>query len=100
MYKSEEDMKWTIGRARQQFSRLVRSATRRPQAIYNRKKLVAGVVDGETFEALTRVQEHEPVRSVAEAFEELRALCAEEGYELSLPGRADRPNPFAPGDEG
>lgn len=32
---------------------------------------------------------------MAEAFADLRALSSEEGYELDLPERSDRANPFA-----
>jgi hypothetical protein len=32
--------------------------------------------------------------SVADAFAEARRICAEEGYELAIHPRVDRPNPF------
>ncbi len=34
-------------------------------------------------------------RSIADAFDELRQLCREEGYRLRVPVRKNRPNPFA-----
>jgi hypothetical protein len=33
-------------------------------------------------------------RAIGDLFVELRAICAEDGYELQLPLREDRPNPF------
>jgi hypothetical protein len=33
--------------------------------------------------------------TIADAFIELRRICDEEGYELEIPKREDRPNPFA-----
>ena len=87
-------MKWTVARARRRFAELVRSAAREPQAIYNRDRLVAAVVDPETFAQLES-QREEPKRSVGDAFAELRDICDREEYTLEVPARRDRESAFA-----
>ena len=69
-----------------------------PQAIYNRDRLVAAVVDPGTFAEFEAWRAGQQRGSIAEAFAELRALCAEEGYRLRLPRREDRGTPFDAGD--
>lgn len=89
-------MDWKIAHAKQNLSRLIREAAKEPQIIYNRNLPVAAVIDRETFshfEAWRREQERQ--RPLAEAFAELRSLCAEEGYEFPEIERRDRENPFA-----
>lgn len=89
-------MTWKIAQAKQNFSRLIRAAAEEPQYIYNRSRPVAAVVSGETFELFEtwrREQQRRP--SLAEAFAELRAICAEEDCEFLEVPRRDRPNPFA-----
>jgi hypothetical protein len=39
-------------------------------------------------------QAEPPSPIVADAFAQLRRLCAEENYSLEIPPRQDRPNPF------
>jgi hypothetical protein len=39
------------------------------------------------------VTEEQKEKTIAEAFEELRKICEEEGYELLIPERVDRPQP-------
>ncbi len=89
-------MTWKIAQAKQNLSRLIRAATSEPQQIYNRDRLVAAVISGETlarFEAWQ--QEQASHRPLSEAFAELRALCIEQDYEFPEVPRADRPNSFA-----
>lgn len=87
-------MTWKSAQAKQNLSRLIRAASSEPQQIYNRNRLVAAVISGETlarFEAWQREQvSHRPL---SEAFAELRALCAEKDYEFPEVRRADRPSP-------
>jgi prevent-host-death family protein len=86
---------WKIAEAKQRFSEVVRRSVDEPQLIYNRDRLVAVVVPPQSFRGYEEWRQERERRTVADAFAELRALCEEEGYELELPERSDRPNPFA-----
>lgn len=89
-------MSWKIAEAKQNLSRLLRQAAEEPQLIYRRNRRVAAVIDAETFELFEAWREQrERRRSLAEAFAELRGLCADEDYELPAVERSDRFNPFA-----
>lgn len=89
-------MNWNVAQAKQKLSEVLRAAAEEPQRIYNRQRLVAAVVDGETFEEFHRWQQLREQRSIGERFAELRRICAEEGgWELPSPDREDRPNAFA-----
>jgi len=87
---------WSIADARRRFSDVVESAAREPQALYKRGRVVAAVIDPDELEAFREWKAARAGRTLAEAFDELRAICREERYELRLAGRTDRPNPFAP----
>jgi hypothetical protein len=90
MYMMAERRKpWTIASARQHLPELIRSAAREPQRVYRRNKLVATVVSPELSDKVVA----EP--SLADRFAELRRICVEEHYELVIPPRRDRANPFA-----
>jgi len=94
-------MTWKIAQAKQNLSRVIRAAATEPQQIFNRDRLVAAVISGETlahFEAWRR--ERQRSMPLTEAFAELRALCAEEDYEFPEVLRQDRPNPLAGFPEG
>ena len=81
-------LRWTIASARQNLPELVTLAAREPQDIYRRDKLVARVVGAD---------ESSPPAgrpSLAQAFAELRQICAEENYALDVPARTDRRNTF------
>lgn len=89
-------MNWNVAEAKQKLSEVLRAASEEPQRIYNRQKLVATVVDGETFEEFQRWKRRSEQRTIGEEFAELRAIAAEEGgWELPTAAREDRPNPFA-----
>jgi hypothetical protein len=68
--------------------------------IYNRDRLVAAVVGGESLPGFLDWHQQRAGRSLADAFAELRRLAAAEGFELTVPPRRDRANPFADGDGG
>jgi PHD/YefM family antitoxin component YafN of YafNO toxin-antitoxin module len=87
-------MHWKVAEAKQKFSDIVRQAAREPQLIFNRDRLVAAVVDAQTFAAFQAWREQEERRSLADAFAELRQIAAEEHYSLELPPRLDRANAF------
>jgi hypothetical protein len=88
-------MRWKVGEAKQKFSEVVRQAAEEPQLIFSRDRLVAAVVEPETFHAFEAWREGQRRVSLADAFGELRQIAEEEGYELELPSRVDRENPFA-----
>lgn len=87
-------MKWTVAKARQGFSELLKEAAREPQIIYNRNQPVAAVVDLDTLEQ-TRAWRERQGRSLGEAFGELRTICAEERYTLRTGRRRNRPDRLA-----
>jgi len=88
-------MDWKIAEAKQKFSEVVRSAAKRPQHIYNRKRLVAVLIDPQEYRAFETWKEERRGPSMAEAIEEVRRICVEEDFDLELPERRDRTNPFA-----
>ncbi|MEW6491633.1 MAG: prevent-host-death protein [Cyanobacteriota bacterium] len=87
-------MNWKIEEAQQKFSELMNAAVSEPQLIYNHDKLVAAVVEAELFQDFLAWQQQQRKPSLADAFTQLRQLCAEEKYTLETPSREDRFNPF------
>lgn len=83
-------MKWSIAQARQHFSELLQEAAREPQEVCNRDRPVAAVVDLETFRRFCEWKESQTEATVARAFDDLRGICAEEGYAFEPPVREDR----------
>ena len=90
-------MRWNIGQAKQRFSEVVRRAATEPQLICNRDRVVAAVVDADSAERLRVMRQGRSRRSIAAAFEGLRALAKREGYRLKTPPRTTRRNAFANG---
>ncbi len=86
--------RWTIARAKERFSELVRAAQRSPQVIYNRDRAVAVIVDGETFRGLAAAQARSVSRTLEDAFTELR-VPADDAQAIGVAERTTRPNPFA-----
>ena len=87
-------MPWNIAQAKQRFSEIVRRAAEGPQLIYNRKRLVAAVIDAEEYRAFKDWSERAARRSLDEEFAELRQIMQEENYELVLPPRSTRRSMF------
>lgn len=88
-------MNWRVAEAKQRFSEVVRAAGEEPQWIYSRGRLVAALVAADDLRQFLAWREQKENTSIADAFFELRRICAEEGYELETPERRNRPNPFA-----
>lgn len=86
--------RWKIAAAKQRLSEVLREAQTEPQQILNRDRLVAAVVDAESFRAFEAWRQAEN-RPLAEAFAELRRISAHEKYRLALPARKDRTNPLS-----
>jgi len=90
-------MTWNIAQAKQQFSEVVRLSAKEPQAIYNRDKPVAVLINVDEFKAFRqwRAGQHEP--TLAAQFAESRLALQQAGVDaLQIPARADaqRPNAF------
>lgn len=90
-------MTWNIAQAKQQFSEVVRLSAQEPQAIYNRERPVAVLVNAAEFETFHnwRLAQHEP--SLSEQFSDLRAALQEARLQgLDIPARSatQRPNAF------
>lgn len=90
-------MSWNIAQAKQQFSEVVRLSAEEPQAIYNRERCVAAVIDAATFAAFEAWRKQSQRKTLGEEFAELRRIAAEEDYQLpELPRAATgRANAFA-----
>ena len=88
-------MTWNIASAKQQFSEGVRLTAEEPQAIYNRDKPVAVIISAQDFEDFQRWRAERDRPSLAQQFDEIRALLAAEGLDgIELPPRTTRPNPM------
>ncbi|MBK1630971.1 hypothetical protein CKO31_09500 [Thiohalocapsa halophila] len=87
-------MSWNIADAKQRFSELIKQAVAEPQLIYNRKRLVAAVIDAEDYQAFKAWSEQRAARTLADEMAELRALMQEEDYALTPPPRSTRPSAF------
>lgn len=87
-------MQWSVAKAKQKFSAVLRASVIEPQQILNRGQIVAAVIDARTFEAFQVWQQQQATSSLADVFTELRKLCEEENYTLATPIRQDRKNTF------
>ncbi len=94
-HNDDKPTDWSVSEARRRFSELITAAAREPQPLYNRGQMVAAVIDADELRAFRAWKAGHTGRTLAAAFDELRAICREERYELQLVARADRPNPFA-----
>ena len=87
-------MKWSVAKARERFSDLLRKAAIEPQEIYNRDRLVAVVLGPESFRELSESREKTARKTLGESFAEMRKVMAEEGYKIEIPPRRSRKNDF------
>lgn len=90
-------MTWNIAQAKQQFSEVVRLSAQEPQAIYNREKPVAMLINAAEFEAFHQWRTVQQEPSLTAQFADLRmALQAAGVQELDIPKRSatQRPNAF------
>jgi antitoxin (DNA-binding transcriptional repressor) of toxin-antitoxin stability system len=70
-------MSWNIAQAKQQFSELVRLCAEEPQAIYNRDRAVATLVNASEFEQFQRWREQNQRTSLVAHFEQGRRAFSE-----------------------
>jgi prevent-host-death family protein len=90
-------MTWNIAQAKQQFSEVVRLSAQEPQAIYNREKPVAALVNALEYEQFQQWRAQQQIPSLIAEFEELRnALHEAEINEIAQPDRRiiERANAF------
>jgi prevent-host-death family protein len=90
-------MPWNIAQAKQRFSEVVKQAATEPQIIYKRNQPVAAIIGAEDlakFQEWRRTQSKP--RTLADDFDELRALAADDPDPLPDPDRrrAGRDNAF------
>ena len=83
--------RWLTGDAKQQFSEVLRQSEEEPQEIYRRETLVAAVISAAEFQRYRRWQETAEGRTLGDAADEIRELCARYDYELDTGERVDRP---------
>ena len=90
-------MSWSIAKAKQQFSEVVRLCAEEPQPVFNRSRQVAVVISTEdytAFEAWRRAQEAAGKLDVSSLFGEAREALQDLGADgLELPARSNRPDP-------
>ena len=97
-------MTWSIAQAKQRLSEVVRLAAEEPQPIYNRGRLVAALIDADSYRAFEQWRRDASRTTVATQFDLLRAeLAAAAAAQGTVPSpeplpaapRADRVNAFA-----
>lgn len=82
--------RWLTGEAKQRLSEVLRRSRREPQQIYSRDRLVAAVISADDYEEFTSWREARGRRSLADAFDEVREICARYDYQLDTGERRDR----------
>ena len=87
-------MRWRVAEAKEKFSEMLRAAREEPQEILNRDRLVAVVVDADTYHEFAAWRRRGQQGTLGEAFAELRRIMGDEDYVFEIPPRRDRPNAF------
>ncbi len=102
-------MSWNTSEAQSHFSILLDACLNQPQVVRKGEKPVAVLLDVELFREFMKYKPDMPGsealqaelsgreikrRTMAELMEELRIIREEEPFELDIPPRMDRPNPF------
>lgn len=88
-------MDWNIAEAKQRLSEVVRAAEHGAQRLCRRGRPVAAVIDIESYARFEEWQASTARRTIGDDLAEVRQLCAEEGYELHVPARSDRPDAWS-----
>ncbi|MEA5594172.1 prevent-host-death protein [Rivularia sp. UHCC 0363] len=89
-------MNWKLDEAQQKLSLVIDAVTSEPQLIFKQDELVAAIVEPKLFQEFLVWYQQQKTPSLADAFTELRQLCAEEDYILDIPARqGERHNPLA-----
>jgi len=82
--------RWLTGDAKQQFSEVLRRSESEPQEIFRRGELVAAVISASEFDQFRRWKSERTSRTLGDAADEIRELCARYDYELETGERVDR----------
>lgn len=87
--------RWSIAAAKAELSNVVRRAQREPQVLENRGEPVAVVIGIDEY---LRTSERQVAKARWQAFlQRTDALVAGgDGFDLEIPARTPRPDPFAP----
>lgn len=89
-------MNWKLDEAQQKLPEVIDAIASEPQLIFKEEKLVAAIIEPKLFQNFLAWHQQQQVPSLADAFVELRQICAEENYTLETPARcSDRHIPFA-----
>ncbi|MGI2905081.1 prevent-host-death protein [Tolypothrix sp. VBCCA 56010] len=88
-------MNWKLDEAQQKLPEVIDAITSEPQLIFKQDKLVAAIIEPKLFQDFLTWHQQQKVSSLADAFVELRQICAEENYILETPARySDNSIPF------
>ena len=87
---------WSVAEAKQRLSAVLRAAMNGPQLIFSRSRLVGAVVDPTTLAAFQSWKEEGALAPLADAFDDLRRIAAEEDWSLDVGRRSNRDDSFAP----
>lgn len=90
-------MTWSIADARAHLADVLQAAAEAPQYVSSRGRPIAVIVAPEEYEVFDAWRRSRPACTMAEALDAVQQACAEDGYELEIPARADRPNAFLEG---
>jgi hypothetical protein len=89
-------MNWKLDEAQQKLPLVIDAIASEPQLIFKQDKLVAALVEPKLFQEFLAWHQQRKTSSLADAFTELRQICAEKNYILDTPARQrERHNPFA-----
>ncbi len=81
----EKQMDWKLNEAQQKLPEVIDAMANEPQLIFDRDKLVAVLVEPKLFQEFLAWHQQQKTSSLANAFTELRQICAEENYILEIP---------------
>lgn len=87
-------MKWTIAKAKNKFSELIRNAQKEPQLVYNRDKLIAAIISAEEYNEIQSIKVKEQKKTLLDFFNEFKDACIKEHYTLEIPKRINRKDQF------
>jgi len=81
-------MNWKLDEAQQKLPEVIDAIASEPQLIFKQDKLVAAIIEPKLFQDFLAWRQQQKVSSLADAFIELRQICAEENYILEPPARS------------
>lgn len=73
-------MKWTIAKAKNKFSKLIRNAKKEPPLVYNRDMLIAAIMSVEEYNGIQSIKEKEQKKTLVDLFNEFKEVCSKENY--------------------